>query len=199
MADEKLLQERIKYLEKALSEIFEVLKGVPGKYVITEIDSDPTPIPSRRPRNLHTVQSAAEFLGVNPNAMRKWCSDGKLPARRFKDNGVNGMRRGWRIDHDDLVAFYRSNSYSADTSQVTPAAVAVGLILAQTPTWTETQKWIVEESGRAGSRMSAATVCRGVKCLEARGMIRRLPKRRVQMTPFGAEILESLSFTGAGG
>jgi excisionase family DNA binding protein len=46
------------------------------------------------------VKEAAELLGVSPNTLRNWASDGKIRVHR---NPVNGYRLFARPDLEDLL------------------------------------------------------------------------------------------------
>jgi len=50
-----------------------------------------------------TTEEVAERLGVSPEAVRRWCRLGQLPATRV---GI-GRRATWQIDPRDLERFQR--------------------------------------------------------------------------------------------
>lgn len=55
-----------------------------------------------------TALDAAQVVGMNREAIRRWCFQGLIQARRV------GLRGDWRIDVDDLRRFTRAHGYAFD-------------------------------------------------------------------------------------
>jgi excisionase family DNA binding protein len=46
----------------------------------------------------YTVEQVAALIGKNPETVRRWLRDGKLPGVR-----LGGTKAGWRVAADDVV------------------------------------------------------------------------------------------------
>lgn len=70
------------------------------------------------PRQLLTLEDAAEFLGVSKTSLRRWTNDGRLACHRV------GVRRERRFAMADLEAFLASGSGDAtpEAAEAGPAA-----------------------------------------------------------------------------
>lgn len=60
---------------------------------------------------LMTVNDVAEELKVHPRTVKRWITEGLLPAFKLGD------RAGWRIDKDAVQAFLEERRQDADTTK----------------------------------------------------------------------------------